>query len=135
MYLKMLNEEQKELFLNFAYKLAMADWNYDEKEQILMKSYCDEMKIKLECINSTISIEEIVEKAVIKFGEMEKKIFIFESIVLAMTDNFYHEKEKNMILFAMKKMEIPEAFHNACEELISTYMELQNKMNQVIFGE
>lgn len=49
MFLSMLNETQKRLFLDFAHHMASIDGNYSNEEKEMVKSYCRDniMRCKL----------------------------------------------------------------------------------------
>ena len=93
MYLGLLKESQKEMFLELAINLAKSDGDYSEEENAIITSYCQEMQISFEREKKNRSIDELVSEFALLCTAQEKKIIAFEIIGLAMCDNVYHEKE------------------------------------------
>ena len=134
MYLSYLNEKQKYLFLEFAYCLAVSDGDYSIEEENLMNAYCDEMSIIFDLNKITDkSPEKIIEKINFECNQQEKKIFIFEALGLVLSDLNYTESEKQIIDIALNKFGLKENFKNNCENIIREYMNLQNRINNLIF--
>lgn len=132
MYLALLNDEQKKLFLDLAVVLASADGGYSEEEKSVIAGYCQEIQIDLieECPRK--SIEEIINQLNTMCTEREKKIVIFESVGLAISDGIYHVTEREMIKNMIEKLNLKKEFGNECENMIKKYMEFQNKINKLI---
>ena len=61
MYLKLLNEEQKELFLDLALIIAQADGVYAESEVNTIQEYCYEMNIPLDRTTPKFTLNQLVE--------------------------------------------------------------------------
>lgn len=134
MYLSYLNEKQKYLFLEFAYCLAVSDGDYSIEEENLMNAYCDEMSIIFDLNKITDkSPKKIIEKINFECNQQEKKIFIFEALGLVLSDLNYTESEKQIIDIALNKFGLKENFKNDCENIIREYMNLQNRVNNLIF--
>lgn len=134
MYLGILNKEQKQLFLEFAYHLASIDGEYSDSEKQIMESYCHEMKESFNTDDVQKSIEEVINKIQVECGEREKKIVIFEAIGLAMSDGNYDETEKEFIYSTMLKFGLEESFNRECENVLNEYIEFQNKLNNLVIG-
>lgn len=132
MYLKMLNESQKELFLELAYDLAVADGNYSSEEQKIIAGYCEEMQMNYGQKLSTRPINEIIELIRKGCQECEKRIIVFEAIGLAVIDSKYDKSERKIIESMIETFELENGFEIECEELIKEYMELQNRMNKLV---
>lgn len=95
MYLNMLNQNQKQLFLNLAYRIADSDNDFSEKEQEIIKSYCIEMQIEDKHETDNKDINYIIEKINNSCDFKAKKIFVFEAIGLALVDSVYNSEEKD----------------------------------------
>ena len=134
MYLTLLNQEEKMLFLELAYKIACADGVYSEEEKLIMDSYCKEMQIKLKEEFIKMSMDEILEKISTVSDDRNKKIFIFEAIGLAMIDGTYAEEEENMILHMANLFGVENVFVKHCENILNEYIKLQEKMNNLILA-
>lgn len=134
MYLSMLNDTQKELFLELAYKLASIDGNYTEQEQFMIKGYCAEMQIEFQHIDISKSIEEIIELMQAECSEREKRIILFEAIGLALIDSDYDERERKMVGNMVEVFRIKNGFDKDCEKLLKEYIGLQNRINTLVLG-
>ena len=76
MYLTLLNQEEKMLFLELAYEIACADGIYSKEEKLIMDSYCKEMQIELKKEFIKMSMDEILEKIAEVSDDRSKKIII-----------------------------------------------------------
>ena len=96
MYLNLLKDNEKELFLEMAYYLAAADGNYSDSEKLMMKEYCKEMQVEI--LHGTIkrTVEEILDEINNKSDEKAKRIFIFELVGLTLVDGCYNEYRKRV---------------------------------------
>lgn len=134
MYLSNLTEKQKYLFLEFAYCLAVSDGDYSIEEQNLINAYCNEMLVTFDSTKIIDKLpEKIIEKINLDCNEQEKKIFIFEALGLVLSDLDYTESEKQIINSALMKFGLKDEFRNECENIIKEYMNLQNRLNNLIF--
>ena len=136
MYLSYLKEEQKYLFLEFAYCLAISDGNYSIEEENLINAYCSEMSIKFDLNKITNKLpEKIIEKINFECNEQEKRIFIFEALGLVLSDLEYTESEKKIISIALNKFNLKDEFREKCENIIKEYINLQDRLNSLVLNE
>lgn len=134
MYLSMLNEKQKEYFLELAYQLALIDNDFSEKERIMIESYCNEMRISVPEVIHARPVDEIIQSMKRECTVLEKKIMVFEIIGLALVDGNYDESEKKVIEEIMRVFELDEPYAKECEEILIEYIEIQKKMNILIMN-
>lgn len=134
MYLIVLNEKQKELFLELAYQLALIDNDFSEKEQVMLDSYCNEMRIGVPEVIHAGSIDRIIKTMRNECTTLEKKIMFFEILGLALVDGNYDDSERKIIEEIMKAFEIDESFAREGESILKEYIEIQNKMNALVLG-
>ena len=90
MFLQVMNEEEKENFLELVYKIANVDGDYAEEEKELIDSYKKELN--LNTIPETSTIDELVKY----FSEKTiglKKIVLFETIGMINADNIVAKEE------------------------------------------
>ena len=132
MYLAFLNEDQKRLFLQFAYHIASADGNYSTEEKMMMDSYCDEMEIEHDFDIPEQSVDEIIRQIALACSKREKQIMIFEAIGLAMADHSYDSNERSIIQTAIGEFGIPKSFSHACEQFLQEYLRFQEKINEIV---
>ena len=97
MYLSLLKETEKELFLCLAYDLSSVDDVLGEEEKQMLKLYCDEMEIEDYNLVTT-NRNEIVQEIAVESTQKNKKIIIFELIGLAICDDNYDATEKSFIV-------------------------------------
>ena len=131
MYLSILKENEKKLFLDLAYALSSADGNIANEEKSMIKHYCEEMGIE-KYIPSTSEKKEMFKELANITDVQSKKIFVFELIGLAMTDNCYDETEKQFIIETASKFELSNSFIKNCENIISEYLSFQTKINSLV---
>lgn len=134
MYLAVLNEKQKKLFLELAYDLVFIDGKYSTEEQNMMKEYCREMNLDFSVCNLHREINNILNELVVECTAYEKRIIVFELIGLALVDNRYDKKEKELIRLVMDRFDIVEEFEKKCEDMLAEYLILQKRMNDIVCG-
>ncbi len=134
MFLSMLNNSQKQLFLGLAYNVAAIDGDYSKIEEDMMQSYCHEMQVEFELDKINLEIESIRNEINAECGMRAKKIIIFEVIGLAMSDNNYDTSERELIQSTMDVFGIPKDFDKACESTLNEYIEFQNRLNSIVIG-
>lgn len=134
MYLALLNEKEKELFLGLAYNLAYIDGNYSDKEQKLINEYCQEMQIQFDAEKMVKPVVDIISAINEMSNDRIKKIFLLELIGLAMIDGNYDDSEKKIVYKVGKEFDLEMDFVSRCENVLSEYISFQERMNQLIFG-
>lgn len=133
MYLALLKNEEKELFLGLAYNLATLDRDYSDIEKATIAGYCQEMQIIFER-KMVKSLEEILIRINKISDEITKKIVVFEAVGLAMVDNNYEDSERNVIARMENIFELEIGFSVKCESILNEYISLQGRLNQLILG-
>lgn len=135
MYLSLLREDEKNLFLELAYEVSNIDGDFGEAEKIMIDSYCEEMKIVNNIDFDYKSHAEEIEKNIIEnCGMRTKKIIIFEIVGLAMSDGKYDVEEKEYISKLAEKFMIDNDYIYKCENVIDEYMSFQNRINMLVIG-
>lgn len=96
MYLSMLSDTNKRLFLNLEIYLSKVDSDFSENERIIIDAHCMEMHIDNNNYEADMSQSEIFEglKALTK---QESKIVFLELVGTIMADNVYHIEEKALV--------------------------------------
>lgn len=135
MYLSLLNEKQKNLFLGFAYHLSNIDDDFSDSERQMLDSYCVEMNIKFSDETEKNTIEELKNTAKAIFDEKSAKIVLFELIGLAMADKNYDGSERNLISELAEQFSVSQYFLEKCESLLSEYFDFQTKLNEFVLGQ
>lgn len=132
MYLALLNSDQKQIFLELALVLASADGRYSNEEKAVIESYCREMQVDMPKDIMKKTPGEIIKDIDELCMEQEKKIIIFETIGLAISDGIYHDSEKELIWEMIKKFDLQEEFGKECETVVEEYIEFQKKINHLV---
>ena len=134
MYLSLLNNRQKELFLMMAYHLANTDGDFSESEQMMMNSYAGEMGISPDISKTKMDISKVIDALCSTAGKREKQIIVFELIGLAMADSNYDASERKVIREMAEKFGVDTEFEKFCEKKLTEYLELQNALNEMILN-
>lgn len=132
MYLGLLNEEKRELFLDICFCIASADGEYSADEKVLIAAYQKEMNTEYDPMVSKKKEKEIIQLLSTMCTEQEKKIIIFETIGLAQVDGNYDKTERTIIEKMAKTFEIKESYTKECEQLLEEYLKLQSRINQTV---
>ena len=131
MYLAILNDEQKNLFLNIAKKLASTDGNFSEDERQVIDGYCHEMSVSV-VKKLDIAKEDMIERLGSISNTSEKKIIVFEFAGLVMADSNFDESERVFLKQIAEKFDIDLNYINKCEKVFQRYIELQNEINALV---
>lgn len=134
MYLALLKEEHKELFLGLAFNLALADGDYSDEEKAVIASYCQEMKIVFNKEKMVRPVNELISRINLLCDIQEKKIIVFETIGLAMSDYNYDERERKLIKLMTDTFDLGDGFTNECESILNEYISFQGEINKLIIG-
>ena len=93
MFLKLLTDEEKRLFLNLAIYIASVDNDFTDKEKEKIKVFCKEMEIECENFITKLSLNDVLDK--LNFLEVfKKKIVLLEIVCLMLVDGLVKEEEK-----------------------------------------
>ena len=98
MFLNLLNESEKHVFISLAIRAAESNGVVEKEEIELINDYCREMMLNKIDVEKYIpeSMENIVE--ILSSSEKShKKIVLFEIMGLLNVDSEFDEKEKNFI--------------------------------------
>lgn len=135
MYLSVLNNEKKHLFLELEIYMAKTDGDFSQNEKNIIDAHCMEMHIdnnNYECNNSFDSILSELSK---KCNSTEKRIIFFELAATVLADEIYDNSEKIMIgklseIFGISDADSQEAF-NLINDMKSVYKRCANFINEV----
>lgn len=132
MFLRPLNNEQKELFLDLALAAASANDVIEKKEKYLLEAYADEMGIDVSLAKAK-NVEDICSKLKEISTSVELNQISFEIVGMMLSDNEYDEDEKVFIekmasIFAIPLERIEEML--AC---VNDYTKLITRINTIMF--
>ena len=96
MYLAMLSNEKKHLFLNLEIYLSKVDSDFSAAEKRIIDAHCIEMHIDNNGYEADMSQSDIFE-GLKEFTKQESKIVFLELVGTIMADNVYHIEEKALV--------------------------------------
>lgn len=134
MYLNILNEEQKSLFLQLVYCAALSNGDYAEEQKQMMNSYCMETGMAFDETNAETNPEKIIVRICQISNAREKKIIAFEILGLILCDYEYDEEEQKFMNNLQGVFELSQEFMDKCVSLINDYLELQKEINIAVMG-
>lgn len=132
MYLPLLDDEHKKLFLELAFHMVMADGVFCDEEREMMNCYYAEMKCEPLNEKEIREINVVIQDMKIKMGEREKKIVVFEMLGLALSDDDYAVQEQEIIKKLIGNFGISQEFPDECQSLINEYLSIQKRLNKLI---
>lgn len=132
MYLNLLNDRQKEMFLSLAYQLSHKDGTFGAEERDMIHSYCVEMGVDYREEVMLLPYETIVQELNEQNDDRAKRIFLFEVIGLAICDDDYSDREREWLYDFANAISMSRDFCNQCGALICEYISFQNKVNNII---
>jgi uncharacterized tellurite resistance protein B-like protein len=115
MYLSMLDNDKKHLFLNFEIYLSKVDGDFSEEEKRIIDAHCIEMHIDNNNYEVDMTQSEVLDGLKKTLNEKESKIVFLELVGTIMADNVYHGEEKALInklaeILGMAEEDIERAF-------------------------
>ena len=132
MYLRPLNNEQKELFLDLALAAATANDVLEDAEKTLLAAYADEMSIDVNKA-SQMPVEEICRKLKNISNSKELNQISFEIVGMMISDNEYDDDEKHFISKMAEIFEIPMSRIDEMFNCANAYSELIKKINVLMY--
>lgn len=133
MFLRPLNNEQKELFLNLALAAASANDVLEKSEKTLLAVYADEMDVDVNKA-SQMSVEEICNKLKTISNSKELNQISFEIVGMMLSDNEYDDDEKEFVSKMAEIFEIPMSRINEMYKLVNAYSELIKEINVLMYA-
>ena len=94
MFLNLLQEGNKRLFLELSVKAAMTNDIFSTEESELIKAYCREMNIPEEIPAAEEPLDNFLNNLSSHADSVEKKIVVLETLGLVRADGLYDEKER-----------------------------------------
>ena len=134
MYLSLLNESEKAVFLGMAYNIANIDGDYSDAEKSMINGYCQELQCQFDEKSMIKPMESLVQTIKVGSNEIVKKIFVFELIGLGMADGNYDNNERKFISQMIEEYNLDYDFANKCEGILNEYIRFQGKINELVFG-
>ncbi len=130
MFLRIMNQEEKKKFLEFAYKVANIDGEYAEEEQEIIDSYKNELD--LDTIGDTGSIEELIDFFASK-TESLKKVILFETVGLVNADDKIEKEESDVLSLMNDKFGFNAEISNKINATAKKLQEVYDEVYNVLF--
>ena len=127
MFLEILKDEQKDLFLQLAVIAAKENGYVDEAEDALLTKFANEMNIAPKT-EATLSLDEVIDKLASSCDKREKKIVLFEAAGIMNSDGEYSDAEFDFLKKIAAKFEISEEELGTLMGLVSDYVALFNEI-------
>ena len=127
MFLEILKDEQKDLFLQLAVIAAKENGYVDEAEDALLTKFANEMNIAPKT-EATLSLDEVIDKLASSCDKREKKIVLFEAAGIMNSDGEYSDAEFDFLKKIAAKFEISEEELETMMDLVSDYVALFNEI-------
>lgn len=128
MFLNMLSDQQKELFLDLCLYIVHADGKYTNEEKNLVESFCCEMGIDYTSQMKSTDYVSTVRKIVAISSDYEKKIIGFELMGVVYADGIFHDEERYYIEHYSVQSGISMATMNEFGELVQQVLSLDRKI-------
>jgi len=129
MFLNSMSTDEKERFLELAYKLAQIDRNYAEEEEEIINSYKAELGIT--DIGDTGSVDELIDFFATK-DEPVKKIVLFELYGMICADSKIEESEKDVFEKIKTKFGISESLVKQIVEVADELQAVYDKIYDIL---
>ena len=132
MYLALLSEREKDMFLGVAFNLAVADGDYSDGEKAVVNGYCQEMQCVFDESTMVKPLDVLIKDIKLNSDKRIQRIFIFELMGLVMADGKYNEVERALINKLETEFDVVQGFVENCETALNEYIAFQTKLNQLI---
>lgn len=122
MFLNLLREESKELFLKVCVYASLSNEIFAEEEKEMIYAYCREMNIVEHIPEAVEDFGQIMNCLAEGTDNTEKKIIILEVLGLIKADGAYDEKEKCFIRKLVQGMGIKMDTLDKLNSLLEIYL-------------
>lgn len=134
MFLMMLNDDQKKLFLKLAVKAAEVNGVVEYEEKNMLKAFALEVK-ETPIYSADSSTSEILDDLKRISSPKEKRIITFEILGILFSDNEYDEEEKKFVSEIAESFDISRNQIDQMVKLINDYSDLYNKIVNTVLIE
>ncbi len=131
MFLKQLNQIEKEAFISLAVRAAEANGNISDEEYQMIEEYCGEMEIAFFDARNIKSLEDVISL----FSDSEdqhKKIVILEIIGLMYADGGYDKEEKAFVEKLADGIGVSSEAVKKSEETLVKYIDMTKELLECI---
>lgn len=133
MYLNLLNEEAKEVFLDLCINLAESDDDFCQKEKNLIDQFCQEMNIKHRYM-AKLSLDKSLNRLNELCDERGKRAVTAEIIGLVIADEVISDSESKILQQITEKFSISHIEMEKLRGLVNELYELYKRFNLFLNG-
>lgn len=135
MFLNLLNEKEKGIFMQLAVAVIHADGKLEESEKIFLDDYAHEMNISdFDVYKKPESVEHLVGEITTNSSNTVKRIFLLELGALARTDGDFAQSERELIQLIAEKLNISDVLLQDCENLLKEYESISERLLTFVQG-
>lgn len=132
MFLNLLNDEEKSIFLKLAISVIQADGKLEESEKAIVAEYAREMGMETYTLNETIEPLLLAEKIGKSSSDSVKRIFLLELLACAQADGDFTADEQCLIKSFVKAFGLSESSLNETLDLLNEYTKISHKLMSFI---
>lgn len=125
MFANVMNQAEKEKFLELIYKIAQCDDEYSDEEEELLNNY--KIELGIQKVNNTDTLEGLVKFFAGKTQEL-KRIIFFELYGMIVADGKIESKEGELIEMIENSFDLPKSQY---EEIISVADDLSRVYDRI----
>jgi hypothetical protein len=132
MFLHLLNQKEKEYFLELAYLVAKADNDFAEEEKTIIQQYRIEMNLDVSIYQTKeLTLEKIVNFFKDSLRKIQKVTFL-EIYALTLCDNIFRKEEEKILINMQKEFSISNSDKEKTLNIIKNLQEIYTEANDVI---
>jgi len=130
MFLNRLKKKEKKAFLKLAHYVARSDSDFSADEENIIEKYCMEMQIdNIEFNEKEFDIYDTLGKFI---SDSSKKIVLLELMALIYSDDFLHEKEREVLEKILEEFDLSYNLSIVYTEWAKTMLSLYKQGNALI---
>lgn len=130
MFANIMDQSEKEKFLELIHKIAQCDEDYSEEEEELLNNY--KIELGIQDVKDTDSLEGLVDFFASKTPEL-KKIVFFELYGMIMADGKIASKESELIEMIEKAFGLPQSLYAEIISVANDLRKVYDRIYDVLF--
>ena len=127
MFLKRLDQIEKEAFISLAVRAAEANGQVADEEYQMIEEYCEEMGIAFFDARNVKSLEEVIQ-VFADSDDQHKKIAVLEIIGLMYADGSYDNEEKEFVSKFADGIGVASPDVKKCDEVLTKYINMTREL-------
>lgn len=132
MFLNLLQENNKELFLKVCVHASLANDIFAEEEKEMVYAYCREMNIVEHIPEESGDFDEIVKTLAEQTDEVERNIIILEVLGLIKADGIYDEMEEEFMKKLIEGMKVKGDVLGKFNSLLEIYIAVCKELRAAV---